>query len=188
MKTCRGCKEKKKDSKFNLSDRIRKDGTKGLRSHCNDCRSAGARRWYSNHKEQAKASKQVYIENNIEVIAKRRQRYGVTHIEENRIRAAIWYKENPERGKANAKVATHKRRALKIKVGGKFTKVDIQNMYVLQGARCYYCSVSIEYKYEIEHMTPISRGGSNWIDNICLACVPCNRTKHTKTVEEFMNG
>ena len=188
MKVCRGCKEEKKDSEFNLHDYIRKDGTRGLRSHCNSCRSAGTRKWYFNHKEQAKVSKHIYLENNAEVVAKRRLRYAATHIEENRARAAEWYVENPERGKANAKVATHKRRAHIAKVGGSFTATNIRDLYASQGASCYYCSTSIEEGYHIEHMIPISKGGSNWIDNICLACVPCNRTKGVKTAEEFMNG
>ncbi len=188
MKVCRGCKKEKKDSKFNLHDYIRKDGTRGLRSHCNTCRSAGARKWYSSHKEQAKASKQTYVENNAEVVAERRLRYSATHIEENRARATTWYKDNSERGKANAKVANHKRRARIAKVGGSFTTSDIRNLYTSQGGLCYYCSISIEEMCHIEHMTPISKGGSNWIDNICLACIPCNRTKGVKTAEEFMNG
>ncbi len=187
MKVCRGCKKEKEDFKFNLSDYIYKDGTRALRSHCNACRSAGARRWYSGHKEQAKASKQIYIEKNAEVVAKRRRRYTATHGEENRARAAKWYAENPERGKANAKIANHKRRARIAKVGGSFTKSNIRDLYATQGARCYYCSISIEDKYHIDHMNPISRSGSNWIDNICLACVRCNLSKHTKTAKEFMN-
>ena len=99
-----------------------------------------------------------------------------------------WKAKNPERVKVNAKVGYHKRRARIVEVGGSFTAEDIRNMYTSQGARGYYCSVSIEDKYEIEHMTPISKGGSNWIDNICLACVQCNRSKHVQTAEEFMNG
>ncbi len=163
---------------------------------------ASVKRYREENKEKVVASKKKYRQENKEILKKkdaayyqvnreqvRKQANGYTasHTEANRARAAAWYKEHPERGKANAKVAGHRRRARKASVGGKFTKVDIQNMYVSQGAHCYYCSVSIEEAYHIEHMTPISRGGSNWIDNICLACVPCNRTKGVKTAEEFMN-
>ena len=140
------------------------------------------------NKEESKAYNKKYYRANKERIREAAKEYTATHIEENRARAAAWYKENPERGKANAKVANHKRRAHVAKVGGKFTKADIRNMYMSQGARCYYCSVSIERVYHIEHMVPISRGGSNWIDNICLACVPCNRMKGIRTAKEFMNG
>ena len=38
---------------------------------------------------------------------------------------------------------------------------------------------------QIEHMTPKSRGGSNRIGNLTLACEKCNQKKNTKTAEEF---
>ena len=165
--------------------------------------TAKRKKYYTENKEKILSRNKRYREDNKEKLAEQSKKYTAAHVEENRARAAAWYKENPERGKANAaawyaenpergkanaKVATHKRRARIAKVGGKFTKEDIKNLYTTQGGSCYYCSVDIEHGYEIEHMTPISRGGSNWIDNVCLACAPCNHTKHTQTVEEFMNG
>ena len=68
---------------------------------------------------------------------------------------------------------------------GSFTAENIKDLYATQGGRCYYCSVDIENGYHIEHMTPLSRGGQNDVSNICLACAPCNLSKHTKTAEEF---
>lgn len=78
------------------------------------------------------------------------------------------------------------KRARRKEAEGFFTVEDIKDLYATQGGRCYYCSIEIETGYHIEHMTPLSRGGSNWIDNICLACAPCNLSKHTKTAKEFM--
>jgi 5-methylcytosine-specific restriction endonuclease McrA len=39
--------------------------------------------------------------------------------------------------------------------------------------------------YEIEHKTPLSRGGSNLNDNLCLSCEHCNDVKHCRTEEEY---
>ena len=139
------------------------------------------------NKESIAEYKKKYAQENKERIRKKTKKYTVLHAEEARVRAAAWYKENPKRAKASGEIARHRRRARIAKVGGKFTKEDIRNMYATQGARCYYCSISIEDKYHIDHMNPISRSGSNWIDNICLACVRCNLSKHTKTAKEFMN-
>lgn len=69
---------------------------------------------------------------------------------------------------------------------GRFTAEDIKDLYVTQGGRCYYCRVEIEAGYHIDHMLPISRGGTNGPENLALACAPCNLSKHTKTAEEFM--
>jgi 5-methylcytosine-specific restriction endonuclease McrA len=35
-------------------------------------------------------------------------------------------------------------------------------------------------------LTPISRGGTNNIENITLSCAKCNLSKGAKTVEEFL--
>ena len=36
-----------------------------------------------------------------------------------------------------------------------------------------------------DHVIPISRGGSDAIDNIVGACLTCNKRKHRKTGDEF---
>lgn len=37
----------------------------------------------------------------------------------------------------------------------------------------------------VEHITPKSRGGSNRVSNLCLACRPCNEAKGNRTAAEF---
>lgn len=49
---------------------------------------------------------------------------------------------------------------------------------------CIYCGIK-DVPLEIEHLIPKSRGGSNRIDNLGIACVSCNRKKDNKTPEEF---
>ena len=58
--------------------------------------------------------------------------------------------------------------------------------YLLEkwGRKCAYCSKK-DVPLQIEHMTPKSRGGSNRIGNLTLACEKCNQKKNTKTAEEF---
>lgn len=41
---------------------------------------------------------------------------------------------------------------------------------------------------EIEHVKPKSRGGSNRISNLVMACHPCNETKDSLSVEVFLAG
>lgn len=53
-----------------------------------------------------------------------------------------------------------------------------------QHGRCYYCDDTLVL-YHIEHKVPLSRGGIDGLENICLSCAPCNKKKYTKTEEEF---
>jgi len=50
--------------------------------------------------------------------------------------------------------------------------------------RCAYCQAT-EGPLEIEHLVPRSRGGSDRISNLALACVPCNQRKGNQTAVEF---
>ena len=48
---------------------------------------------------------------------------------------------------------------------------------------CTYCGAK-EY-LTIDHILPLSRGGSNNKDNLTTACRSCNSRKHNKTIEEW---
>lgn len=52
------------------------------------------------------------------------------------------------------------------------------------GEWCAYCGTTDEF-LEIEHCIPRARGGPDDPENLCLACGPCNRSKGTKTADEF---
>jgi len=52
------------------------------------------------------------------------------------------------------------------------------------GRACVYCGIT-DVPLQVEHIIPKSRGGSNRISNLTLACEPCNLTKGTQTATEF---
>jgi hypothetical protein len=49
---------------------------------------------------------------------------------------------------------------------------------------CSYCG-QIGGILECDHITPISKGGSNDFENLTTSCRKCTRQKKDKTVEEF---
>ena len=59
--------------------------------------------------------------------------------------------------------------------------------YLMQkwDGKCAYCGS--DCKLEIEHLVPKSRGGSNRVSNLVMACRKCNESKSTKTLEEFLS-
>ena len=47
--------------------------------------------------------------------------------------------------------------------------------------KCKYCGRSTRHvKCHVDHIIPLSRGGTNDIDNLCLACRDCNLRKYNK--------
>ena len=63
---------------------------------------------------------------------------------------------------------------------------NIRN-YLLEkhGRKCFYCGKTVS-DFEVEHMIPKIRGGSDRIDNLTLSCHDCNQKKDTLTAEEFI--
>lgn len=58
--------------------------------------------------------------------------------------------------------------------------------YLLEkwGRKCAYCGVS-GVPLQVEHITPRTRGGSDRVSNLTLACEGCNTAKGTQTAAEF---
>ncbi|MFJ2030331.1 RNA-guided endonuclease IscB [Streptosporangium sp. NPDC087985] len=55
------------------------------------------------------------------------------------------------------------------------------------GRVCAYCGAT-GVPLNIDHIHPRSRGGSDRISNLTLACIPCNQAKSATPIEEFLTG
>lgn len=53
--------------------------------------------------------------------------------------------------------------------------------------KCAYCGKG-DTPLEVEHVFPRSKGGSDRVSNLTVACVPCNQRKGSKSIEEFLKG
>lgn len=60
--------------------------------------------------------------------------------------------------------------------------------YLLEkwGRSCAYCGTKNVSRFEIDHIYPRSRGGSNRVSNLALSCKPCNQTKANRDIHEFL--
>lgn len=52
---------------------------------------------------------------------------------------------------------------------------------------CAYCGAT-GVPLNIDHIRPKSEGGSDRISNLTLACIPCNESKSSQAIEEFLSG
>lgn len=53
------------------------------------------------------------------------------------------------------------------------------------GPECSYCDC-LPVAYEVDHFVPRAKGGPDTMDNLVLACGPCNRSKRDKLPGEFL--
>lgn len=49
---------------------------------------------------------------------------------------------------------------------------------------CFYCAQASDF-FEIDHIVPVARGGSDHYDNLVVACRTCNRSKGAKLITEW---
>ncbi|WP_121160638.1 HNH endonuclease [Micromonospora pisi] len=69
--------------------------------------------------------------------------------------------------------------------GRKRTRVPIaRRRRVLGIGRCCYCG-NVDGPFWVEHRVPVSRGGTNELDNLDCACAECNFEKGDLLVEEW---
>lgn len=92
-----------------------------------------------------------------------------------------WRKANPEAFRAQ----TQTRHARMANAEGRHTADDLKALLKQQKGRCGYCGKSIKTTYTVDHIQPLSRGGTNWISNIQLLCLSCNTSKQDADPIEF---
>ena len=103
--------------------------------------------------------------------------------------AKKWREDADYRARQNAGRGSrgHERRARQAEAPGDFTAQDLANQYATQNGKCYWCEQPVDFdKKSIDHYIPLVKGGSNYPDNIVIACRFCNTSKGAKMPREFM--
>lgn len=97
-----------------------------------------------------------------------------------------WIEANIDYVRATRRVIINRRRSRIVGNGGTFTLKDIQTLHEHQRGRCAVCP-SMK-SLEIDHVHPIVLGGSSDPSNLQLLCLPCNRSKGGKTMDQWLLG
>jgi 5-methylcytosine-specific restriction endonuclease McrA len=170
-----------------------------LRRQCRSCRNKLVREYFVRKPEkraqywQKTSTRDGFVE--------RRKTYSAEyyegHKEELRERARKRYADNREQclatrlewGRNHREYVSATRRnrwAQQKESTGTHTAEDIEAQYRRQRGKCYWrnvnddCSVSLKGGYHVDHVVPLSKGGSNGPENLVLACPTCNLQKHAK--------
>lgn len=202
MKKCSKCRELKDESEFNKHVRC-KDG---LESCCRFCKSVNRDKerakelsaaWRAANPERAKANRDAWLSKHPEVLTRSQRNWRINHKERvqeytRKYRAshrdAIKKRTNQYRNRNKDKVK-HWRALRKYRergAPGSHSHVEWLEKCSLSSWLCFYCGTLLDQKTVTrDHVVPISRGGSNDIDNIVPCCSSCNSKKKDKAIEEF---
>lgn len=100
-----------------------------------------------------------------------------------------WRADNPDRYRLHSRKSTGKRRALK-----RTTEVedfDITDVRLNAGDDCYLCGKRINFRLKhpnplsasLDHVVPLSKGGTHTLDNAAMTHLTCNLKKHVKAAD-----
>lgn len=152
-------KKRQKDKEWRSAnpDRV-KAAQRRHRVRTRDKSAAYARQWRAANREHCRSYEREYRGENREKIREQQAKARA---------------ENPQRFRAY----NTNRRAMQLAAGGTYSAADIERLYAEQGGLCRWCSEPLSDGFEIDHVIPLSRGGSNSPDNLAVTCIHCNRRK-----------
>ena len=146
----------------------RRDGCRCL--SCRASKSSSKRDYYANNKA-AIVEKAIAYKRKIgkEMVAKYDASYTA---------------RNPEKTAA----FRSSRRARERRAPGHHSAADIRAQYDKQNGLCFWCGRPAESdgrRCHVDHVYPLSRGGSNWPENLAISCSHCNLSKQAKMPHEW---
>lgn len=136
---------------------------------------------------EEKLNKAMYYQKNKESIAERTRLFRESNREQMRERDRLFRAASPYTQTA----ARNRNRAKTIGAPGDHTGKDLSDLLKKQNGRCANprCAAVLilhgEKKFHFDHSLPLSRGGTNGIENMQALCAPCNNQKHDRTPEEW---
>lgn len=161
--------------------------------------SENKKRYYRERAEQIKALRKIYQQAHAERIRKYRKTRYQEYAEQFKAEKKEYYQEkaglisekrrnhrkaHPELHVDADKEQFHRRRARKRMAEGSFTKQEWQALCVKYDFRCLCCGRQApEIRLTADHVIPLVRGGSNYIENVQPLCSSCNSSKHNKIID-----
>lgn len=173
-KNCNTCGELRPIEGFPKDKRNRS----GRGGQCNICRNKKIKEWQEKNYNKVLAASWRWKEKNREHTRQYARDYGREHYAERQAYLRQWHKDNPDKQGMYRRL----RDARKRDAPGTHTVAQLQARIDFYGGRCWMCgcdwyALSIEDQ-TIDHIKPISKGGSEWPANLRPACRSCNSSKN----------
>lgn len=169
-KVCTRCEIEKGLDEFYKDSR----GLHGRYAKCKPCHLEVAR--ISDKRPEAKAKRRSrQLQRRDDQNARRRARWAEDP-ERYRVYHARWQRAHPEK----VAEANHRRRARLLAAEGSYSAQEWTTLCERYGNRCLACGSE---DVTVDHVVPLSLGGSNYIENIQPLCLRCNSAKGTQTID-----
>lgn len=136
----------------------------------------------ANLSARRKKSKAEWREKNRDKINQQNREWHANNPEKAAAKIKKWRSKNQE----SCRTYSRNRKALIKNAAGKHTKDDVLAIYEKQNKKCPVCNACLLSGYHVDHIVPLSKGGSNDAKNLQLLCAPCNQSKSNKDFAEWL--
>jgi 5-methylcytosine-specific restriction endonuclease McrA len=154
----------------------------GFHPQCKICRSKERKERYEINGELERAQMRDYAKNHSKKAVERMREWKINNPKKLAEHNHKYHMNHKEQGRVNVT----NRQARLAKAQGKHTAGDVLRLFKEQGGKCAYCGIELIEKYHVDHIIPISRGGSNYPSNLAISCQFCNESKGAKLLEEWI--
>jgi len=141
-------------------------------------RTAYAREYHTENREECLKRNRRYYAKHQDRLKTYARKYRAEHKKQVAAAKSQYQKENPDQIRA----ARARRETKKTQVGGSFTAQEWQALCEKYG-NCCLCCGTIDEPLTVDHVIPISKGGSSNISNLQPLCGPCNSRKHDQIID-----
>ena len=182
-KVCNNDKDKGKEYYENNKDKILKYKKKYYENNKDKLKKCR-----ENNKDKIRERDKKYRENNKDKIREYRENnkeYYKEYRENNKEHYKDLFKKYYENNKDKYKEYNHKRRALKLGNGGSYTKAQWLDTLEYFDYKCAYTGECIKHSCHVEHIVPISKGGTSYIWNLVPSTASANLSKQNRDMEEW---
>lgn len=114
------------------------------------------------------------------------RRWRESHADQARAAARDSYHRRKEARSDELRIQWATKRAKRMSAPGSHTSRDIETQMRAQNERCYWCGRKLG-AHHVDHVIPLSRGGSDGPENLVISCPSCNMSKGAKLPHEFVS-
>ena len=147
---------------------------------------AQSKAWRKANPEKVKAWRKTYEEKNREKIKARRKAYSKINCKKQRAQTKAWAQAHPD------KKRERNRKVRILKHTTQTEPINEKEVYLRDGWICQICKKQVDKRFNhpnpmcasLDHITPLSEGGSHTYANVQLAYLVCNQTKYINVLPQ----
>lgn len=193
MKKCAECSVDKLFSEYNKCSRA-KDG---LQAYCRDCQNKITRKWKKDNRQHVRKYDKLWWKKHPALKAAKFHRNYERNKAKRHQQSKNWNYLNPEKRRMirkswqqrnKSKIADYQIiRCARMHNAPIVEKIDRQIIIERDNSTCYlWCKRKLPpHMITLDHVVPLSRGGTHTYDNLRVACQSCNSRKNAKLLEEL---